>query len=240
MALPKLSTPEFNTVIPSTKEDIKFRPFLVKEEKILYMALEGGEQRDIYNATMNILENCILTPGVKYNEFTSYDLEYLFLKLRSKSVGEQIELNLQHTDEEYRNNTCSAMTKVMVDIDSINVQYNDKHNGKIDLGNGIGIEMKDPNAAIFTKINPDNNEFDQMLSMMYECTKLVYDPDDVYTDFSREELNDFIGQLTKDQFEDITEFFNTLPALKHEINYVCRECGKSETITLEGLQSFFT
>ena len=240
MALPKLSTPEFNTVIPSTKEDIKFRPFLVKEEKILYMALEGGEQKEIYNATMNILENCILTPGVKYNQLTSYDLEFLFLKLRSKSVGEQIELNLQHPDEEYRKSTCSAMTKVMIDIDSINIQYNDKHDSKIDLGNGIGIELKDPNAGIFTKIDPDNNEFDQMLSMMYECTKLVYDADDVYNDFTKEELNEFVGQLTKDQFENITEFFNTLPALKHEIHFVCEECGKPETITLEGLQSFFT
>tara|TARA_Y100001938_G_scaffold113141_1_gene155179 strand:- start:8273 stop:8995 length:723 start_codon:yes stop_codon:yes gene_type:complete len=240
MALPKLSTPEFNTVIPSTKEDIKFRPFLVKEEKVLYIALEGGEQKEIYDATMNILESCILTPGVKYNELTSYDLEFLFLKLRSKSVGEKIELNVRHQDEEYRQNTCNEPTKVAIDIDAVNIQYNDEHNSKVDLGGGIGIELKDPNAGIFTKINPDANEFDQMLSMMYECTKLVYDADDVYDDFTKQELEEFVGQLTKDQFETIAQFFNTIPALKHEINYTCEACGKSETITIEGLQGFFT
>ncbi len=239
MALPQLSTPEFETVIPSSKEPIKFRPFLVKEEKILYMALEGGEQKDIYNATMGILESCILTPGVNYHDFTSYDLEYLFLKLRSKSVGEKIDLNIKHMKEEYLEK-CKALTKVSIDIDSIEIQYDENHSDTVELGNGIGIKLKDPNASLFTKINEKDNEFDQMLSMVYNCVDFVYDENDVYNDFTKEEMNDFIGQLSKDQFENITEFFNTIPALKHTIEFTCPECGETETIILEGLQSFFT
>jgi len=240
MALPRLSTPEFETVIPSSKEPIKFRPFLVKEEKVLYMALEGGEQKDIYNATMSILDSCILTPGVNYHDFTSYDLEYLFLKLRSKSVGEKIDLNIKHMNEEYLEK-CKASNKVTIDIDSIGIEYNESHSDTIDLGGGgIGMKLKDPNASLFTKINEKDNEFDQMLSMVYNCVDFVYDENDVYNDFTKEEMDDFIGQLSKEQFEKITEFFNTLPALKHKIEFTCSECGETESITIEGLQSFFT
>jgi hypothetical protein len=118
MALPKLVTPEFETVIPSTKEPIKFRPFLVKEEKVLYMALESGEEKDIYNAVMSILDSCVLTPNIDNTKYTSYDLEFLFLKLRSKSVGEKIDLSLSHMNKEYLDK-CSNSTKVQVNIDDI-------------------------------------------------------------------------------------------------------------------------
>jgi hypothetical protein len=239
MALPQLSTPEFETVIPSTKDRIKFRPFLVKEEKILYMALEGGEQRDIYNATMNIMESCILTPGVNYKDLTSYDLEFLFLQLRSKSVGEKIELNIRHMNEEYAEK-CKAATQVSIDIDDVKVEYDDQHVDKINLGNGIGIKLKDPNASIFTKIDQNANDFDQMLTMVYDCVDMVYDAEDVYTDFTMEELDAFLGQLTKDQFEKITGFFNTLPTMRQKVKFKCSECGETEEVTLEGLQSFFT
>jgi len=236
MALPKLVTPEFETVIPSTKERIRFRPFLVKEEKILYMALESGQQRDIFNATKSILENCILTPGIEFDKLTSYDMEYLFLKLRSKSVGENISLNLRHTNDD----DCKHLTEVHIDVDQIDVQFDDNHEYKIDIGNGIGIKLSDPNASIFMKYQQNENEIENMLNIMYECVEMVYDENDVYDEFTNEEFQEFVGQLTKEQFEPIVDFFNTLPKLKHDVEYTCSQCGKNEKITLEGLQSFFT
>jgi len=239
MALPKLVTPEFDTVIPSTKEPIKFRPFLVKEEKILYMALESGEEKDIYNAVMNILDSCVLTPDIDKEKFTSYDLEYLFLKLRAKSVGEKIELSLKHMKEEY-SSKCSHATKVMVDIDSIEIEFNEKHNNTIELEGGVGIQLRDPKTSMFFNTQTTNNEIEQLLNVVCECIDLFYDEGDIYEDFTQEESREFIENLTKENFEKIVEFFNTLPKLTHEIAYTCPECGETETIKLEGMQSFFT
>jgi hypothetical protein len=232
MTLPRLTAPEFETVIPSSKEKIKFRPFLMREEKILYMALEGGDQKEIFNSVMRMLESCILTPGIEYTKFTSYDLEYLFLKLRAKSVGEQINVSLKHS--------CGASTKVSINIEDISIQYNESHQNKIDLGGGIGIKFVDPKAAFLQEVEIGSNEIDQMMSLIYNCIELVYDENDVYEDFTQEELLEFIENLSKDQFEKIMQFFNTLPKLSHEVSYKCSGCGEKETVVLEGLQSFFT
>ena len=237
MALPIIATPEFHTEIPSTKEPIKFRPFLVKEEKVLYMALESGDNKDIFNATQTILDNCILTPGIELDKFTTYDIEYLFLQLRAKSVGEVLEVNVRHPDEDYE---CKAVTKVSINIDDIKIQFDENHNDKIDLGTGVGIQMMDPKASSVLKIRQDANQLEQMLDVVYSSVKLVYDQDDVYEDFTKEEFGTFMEGLTKEQFTLLTDWFETAPKLLHEISFVCEECGKPETIKLEGLQSFFT
>ncbi|MDF1699521.1 MAG: hypothetical protein P1U56_26950 [Saprospiraceae bacterium] len=239
MALPKLVTPEFETVIPSTKEPIKFRPFLVKEEKVLYMALESGEEKDIYNAVMSILDSCVLTPDIDNTKYTSYDLEFLFLKLRSKSVGEKIDLSLSHMNKEYLDK-CSNSTKVQVNIDDIQIEFNDKHNNTIEIEGGVGIKLRDPKTSMLFNTKKSKNEIEQLLDIVCDCIELFYDADNVYEDFTKEEAREFIENLTKDNFEKIVEFFNTLPKLAHDITYTCPECNETETIKIEGMQSFFT
>ncbi len=232
MALPNIVTPEFDTTIPSTKEPIKFRPFLVKEEKILYMAMESNEQKDIFNAITKILKECILTEGVDTQKFTAYDLEYLFLKLRSKSVGEVIKVSLNHE--------CGKANEIEINLDSIEVKFNDEHNYKIDIGNGIGMVMTDPMATMFSNINEKESEFSQFIDIIIGCVDVVYDENEVYNDFTREEMREFIEKLTKEQFEKLVEFFNTIPKLSHDVEYTCEHCGKEESQKIEGLQSFFT
>lgn len=232
MALPKLVTPEFDTIIPSTKEYIKFRPFLVKEEKVLYMALESGEQKDIFNATMNILEACIQTPGIDVEKLTTYDTEFLFLQLRAKSVNEVATVNIKHE-------LCETYTPVDVRLDEINIEYPENHEHKIDLTDKIGIALKDPSAKIVSKIN-GTNELDNFFYMIYHCTDYIYDSEKLYEEFTREEFRDFIESLSKAQFEKIKNFFDTLPKLKKELTFTCHKCGVDSDVTLEGLQTFFT
>lgn len=239
MALPKLVTPEFDTVIPSTKEAIKFRPFLVKEEKVLFMALESGEQNDIYNAVISILDSCILTKGIKKEKLASYDLEYLFLKLRAKSVGETIELKLKHLKPEFAEK-CSHATPVMINVDDIEVKYDETHEYTVDLGGGVGIQLSDPKISDLIKLEAAGGQMEQMLEVVCNSIDMFYDENDIYQDFTIEEAREFIDNLTKDNFEKITSFFDTMPKLTHEIIFTCPECGETETIKLEGMQSFFT
>ena len=238
MALPKLSIPEFFAAIPSTDQEIKFRPFLVKEEKILYMALEGNNQRDIFNAIMNIIQACVLTPDVNFKNLTSYDLEYLFLMLRSKSVSEIIQFSVGHSNSEYVA-ACDHTTKVQINIDDLKVKKNPDHNHKVMLNDSLGIKLKDPQVLSLNKNYSNMNEIDRIMDVIYDCVEYVYDADTVYEDFTKVELKDFIENLSKEQFERVVNFFNTMPKLSHEITFTCEKCNNTETVLVEGLQSFF-
>ena len=174
MTLPKLVTPEFETVIPSSKEKIKFRPFFVKEEKILYMALESGYANDIKNGVIQILDSCILTPGIKVNELASYDIEYIFLKLRSKSVGEVIKISVKHPDSD-----CDHETVCEVNLDNVEILFDERHTDKIDLGNGVGIKMKMPSLdKILSLVGDDDVE--NLFEIVLNDIQLIYDEKDVY------------------------------------------------------------
>lgn len=229
MALPVVSTPEFETEIPSSKKKIKFRPFLVKEEKLLYFALESKETNDIINSIKKIFENCILT-DFKFDELAFFDFEYLFLMLRAKSVGESIELNLKHDIE-----GCGNINKVTVDIDDIKVQVNEEHSDKFMLDDNIGVKMRYPTIESISKLGEQDS-----FSLIRDSIEFVYDQENVYDEFSKEEMESFLDSLGKAHFEKIMEFFSTMPKLKHEVTYICKKCGAKETVVLEGLQSFFT
>jgi hypothetical protein len=234
MALPKLVTPEFETVIPSTKEPIKFRPFLVKEEKVLYMALESGEPKDMKNAILSILDSCIITPDIDVNSFATFDVEYLFLKLRSKSVGEIIKVNLKH-----RNKTsCVHETEYKLNLDKIQVKFNDDHKDIVQLDNKIGVKMKMPSLDNVLSIQGDMN-IDNIFELIKHSIVYVFDEENVYDDFTKEELQDFIENISQEQFNKIQSFFDTAPKLCEDITWTCKECNETETIRLEGLQSFF-
>jgi len=232
MALPALSSPEFITEIPSTKQKIKFRPFLVREEKILYMALEGGDPKEIQNATIKVLNDCILTPNVDASKLATFDVEYLFLQLRGKSVGESVDVVLRHTDSE-----CKETVNVSISLDDIKV-VGEISDGKLMLTDNIGIKMKYPVAGDINKLQVEEgmNVFNSIAHMI----DYIYDKETVYNDYSKEEIAEWLEQLNQKQFTLITEFMNNMPKLSHTVEWTCNVCGEKETIKLEGLQSFFT
>jgi hypothetical protein len=236
MALPKLTTPEFETLIPSTKDPIKFRPFLVKEEKNLYIALESGEEKDMKNAILNVLESCILTPDVNVKKLTSYDVEYIFLKLRSKSVGEVIELKVGH-----KNSECKAITDVSINVDDIEVHFDQEHKDVIQFDNGIGIKLKSPDLnKLLVGVNNKKSEIENVFETIASCVVNVFDQENVYEDFTEQELMEFLENLSQNHFREIQNFFDTMPKLYHDIEFTCKVCGETESIRLQGLQSFFT
>ena len=232
MTLPVLSSPEFITEIPSTKEKIKFRPFLVREEKILYMALEGGDPKEIQNATIKVLNDCILTPNVDASKLATFDVEYLFLQLRGKSVGENVDVVLRHTDSD-----CKETVNVSINLDDIKV-VGEISDGKLMLTDDIGIKLKYPVAGDINKLQVEEgmNVFNSIAYMV----DYIYDKETVYNDYSREEIAEWLEQLNQKQFTLITEFMNNMPKLSHKVEWACNVCGEKETIVLEGLQSFFT
>ena len=232
MALPALASPEFMTEIPSTKQQIKFRPFLVREEKILYMALEGQDTKEIENAIVTILSNCILDT-VDINKLTLFDIEYLFLQLRGKSVGEKVELMLSHSDE---NNECQHKTKLEVDLDSIKIQ-GEVSDGKLMLDDKIGVKVRYPYINDSSLVGKNESDVFSTLSIFVEY---VFDKDNVYNDFTKEEINDWLESLNQNQFRKLIEFFENVPKLAHDVEWTCPECKQKDSIKLEGLQSFFT
>lgn len=237
MALPKIIAPEFETTIPSTKQKITFRPFLVKEEKLLFMAAESATSVDISRAIVTILENCI-TSEFDVDTLSGFDVEFLFLQLRSKSVGEAIKLHLSHTSE----SECKYVQEYEVDINSITIQEVDGHTNILQLTDKIGMEMRYPGVKdivqaenIATAANAE-----EMFKFAIRGIVQVYDGDDVYDEFTEEELMDFVESLSTAQFQKILDFYDTMPKLRHTIEWTCPECQVEESSTVEGLAGFFT
>ena len=229
MALPLLSTPEYDIEVPSTKETITIRPFLVKEEKILLTALEGGDEKEIVKSIKQVMKNCILS-DVEIDNLSFFDFEYIFLMMRSKSVGDVIELNLEHH--------CGETNKVSIDINSIQVQFSEDHSDTIKLNDDIGIKMKYPtisNTDMFT----DTNDVNKVFEIMETSIDYVYDSETVYDEFTKEELKSFLESMDKDQLEKIMNFFNTMPSLEHKIEYTCTNCGEVQKYILRGISDFF-
>ena len=236
MALPKLTTPTYELEIPSTDEKIKFRPFLVKEEKILMMAMESKASADITQAVKDIVQECTFNK-VKIDDMPMFDVEYIFLQIRSKSVGEVSKLKLLCPDDE------KTYADVELDLNEVKVQVGDNHTNKIALGNGMGMIMKYPTIDSFSEtgikdINPGN-----MLEVISTCILQIYEEEGkkVYDtkDQTKKEVTDWIEQLNTKQFKDVQNFFETMPKLKHEITIKNPKTKKESKITLNGLNDFF-
>lgn len=235
MAIPLIVTPEFVTEIPSTKQQIKFRPFLVKEEKILFMALEGGDPVEINNAVKKVLTNCILDEELDLNTLATFDIEYLFLQLRGKSVGEVIELNLKHPSD----SECRHVTEVAVSIDSIKVQFPEDISDTVMINETVGIKLKYPSLQSVNIIGSEQNGIESIINLIADHVQYVFDQDNVYDDFTKQDVVDFLETLNSTQFKNVTGFFTDIPELRHDINWTCPSCGKEESVTIKGLQSFF-
>ena len=238
MPLPKISTPTYELVLPSTEKTVKYRPFLVKEEKVLLIALESEDTKEITNAIKAVIKNCVLTKGIKVESLPTFDIEYLFLNIRGKSVGEVIEVNLICPDD--------GVTEVKknIPIDNIKIQRTDGHTNQIKLDDNIMMEMKYPSLEQFIKNNFDfseGNQMDQSFELIGTCIDKIYTEEEVWSasDCTKKELNEFLESMNSSQFKEIESFFETMPKLSHTIKVMNPETKKESDVVLEGLASFF-
>jgi len=238
MPLPKISTPTYELELPSTGKSIQYRPFLVREEKLLVLALESENTKEITTAIKNVIKACILTKGVKVETLPTFDIEFLFLNIRGKSVGEEIEVNIICPDDG------ETYVPVKINIDEISVQKNDNHTNKIQVDDSIVMEMKYPSLDQFIKTNFDFSEdsaMDQSFDLVSTCIDKIYTEEEVWTgsDCSKKELIDFLEQMNSSQFKQIEQFFDTMPRLSHELKVTNPNTKVESTVVLEGLSSFF-
>ena len=243
MALPKLSVPEYDLTLPSNGQKIRYRPFLVKEQKILMIAQEGNDEKETVDAVKKIISNCCLTEGVDVEEMPLFDVEYFFLNLRSKSVGEKVSLYFRHQKcPENDNEPAKNQTEIEVDLNKVKVVKDKKHNPNIKLTKDIGIVMKHPKVNSMGKFQ-SNKEKDMSLifKIIGECIDQVYDADDTYsaTDYTPKELDEFLSNMTEDQFLKIQTFFETMPKIKQNVKFKCVDCEFEDVVEVEGLQNFF-
>ena len=236
MALPKLTTPTYELEIPSTDEKIKFRPFLVKEEKILMMAMESKSSADITQAVKDIVTECTFNK-VTIDNMPMFDVEYIFLQIRSKSVGEVSKLKLLCPDDE------KTYADVELDLNEVKVQVGDNHTNKIDLGNDMGMIMKYPTIDSFKDSGIQDINASNMLEVIGGCILQIYEEEGKKTydpkDQTKKELTDFIEQLSTGQFKQVQKFFDTMPKLKHEITVKNPKTKKESKVILTGLNDFF-
>ena len=238
MPLPKIATPTYELELPSTGQPIQYRPFLVKEEKLLVIALESEDTKQITNSIKTVIKNCIITKGVKVEELPTFDIEYLFLNIRGKSVGEEIEVNIICPDDE------ETQVPVKINIDDIKVQKSEEHSNRIKIDNSIMMEMRYPSLEQFIKNNFDftgANAIDQSFELIASCIGKIYTEEEVWTtsDCTKKEINEFLDQMNSSQFKDIEKFFETMPKLSHTIKVMNPNTNVESEVVLEGLSSFF-
>lgn len=235
MALPKIAIPKFSVKLPSTGEKVHFRPFLVKEEKVLLIALQSEDEADIIDAVRDVVVACV-DEKLNVAKLPYFDIEYLFLNIRAKSVGEQINLEYRHTGGvNYQGIACDAVTPVQINIEEVNVDKLEGHTNKIMLTDKLGIEMKYPSIDEVNSIAKGTDE----LEMLARCIKCVFDEENVYDPDNIADSIAFIENLNSEQFAKITQFLNSMPKLRHTIKYTCRGCGQEDVVNLEGLSDFF-
>ena len=238
MPLPKIATPTYELELPSTGATVKYRPFLVKEEKVLVIALESEDNKQITNAIKAVLKNCILSKGIKVESLPTFDIEYLFLNIRGKSVGEDLEVNIICPDDE------KTQVPVTIALDEIEVQKDDNHTNKIKLDDSIMMEMKYPSLDQFIKNNfdfKDGSQLDQSFDLIASCIDKIYNEEEVWSaaDCTKKEMNDFLEQMNSMQFKEIEKFFETMPKLSHSVTFTNPKTKVESTVVLEGLSSFF-
>ena len=243
MALPKLDVPIFTVDLPLTKTKLRYRPFLVKEEKLLLIAVESDDEQTIMDSIKQIINNCCLDE-IDTDSLPITDLEYFFLHLRARSIGEIVDLqyrcNNKVKNEEGQEVECGNNVKIKVNVLEIQPTFNEKHTNKIELTKNLGIVMKYPNFSLIDKVK-STNDVDQILNIVKNCVDYIYDADSIYyrKDISDEELSEFIENLTQKQFAKVQEFFETVPAIKKELDFKCNKCHYEEKIVVEGIQNFF-
>ena len=238
MPLPKIATPTYELELPSNGKTIQYRPFLVKEEKLLVIALESEDTKQITTAIKAVIKACIKSKGVKVEALPTFDIEYLFLNIRGKSVGEELDVNIICPDDE------KTQVKVQINLDDIKCHHTEGHTNKIELEGGLMMEMKYPSLDQFIKSNFDMNEknqMDQSFDLIASCIDKVYSEEEVWSteDCTKKELKDFLESMNSAQFKEIEKFFESMPKLSHTIKVTNPETEIDSDVTLEGLAAFF-
>ena len=239
MPLPKVNTPTYELVLPSTNKKIKYRPFLVREEKILIMALETEDVKQITSSVIEILNACILTRGIKIEKLATFDLEYLFLNVRAKSVGESIDVNVTCPDDN------KTTVEVKVDIDSIKIIKSKNHKDTVKLDDTLSLKLNYPSIEQFIENNFESSkggEVTNTLDMITSCIDMIYSDEESWnaSETSKKDLEEFIEQLNTKQFRVIEGFFDTMPKLSHSIKVKNPKTSVESTVVLEGLAAFFS
>jgi len=238
MPLPKIATPTYELELPSSGETIKYRPFLVKEEKVLVIALESEDNKEITNAIKAVLKSCVLTKGIKVEKLPTFDIEFLFLNIRGKSVGEELEVNIICPDDE------KTQVPVTIDLDDIQVQKYDDHENQIKIDENIMMEMAYPSLDQFIKNNfefDEKNAMAQSFELIAQCIDKIYTEEEVWAaaDCTKKEMNEFLESMNSTQFKLIEKFFETMPKLSHTIKVTNPKTKVESEVVLEGLASFF-
>ena len=238
MPLPRIATPIYELEIPSLKKKIRYRPFLVKEEKILIIALESEDSKQIANAVKTVISNCILSKGIKVEDLSTFDIEYLFLNIRGKSVGETVDVLITCPDDE------TTQVPMSINLDEINVEENPKHSRDIKLDDTLTLRMRYPSMTEFIKNNFDSGDsvsVDDTFDLIISCIDQIYSEEEswVAKDSTKKELLEFVEQLSSKQFKEVEKFFETMPKLSHTIKIKNPNTDVESEVVLEGLSAFF-
>ena len=240
MPLPKINTPTYEMELPSSGKKVKYRPFPVKEEKILLIALETEDMKQISDGLIQILNNCIITRGIKVQSLATFDIEYLFLNVRARSVGETVEIQLSCPDDG------ETTVDVEIDIDLIKVQKSKEHKNIIKLDDAYSMKLRYPSFEQFIgnnfEINDNVSDVTKSLDMITSCIEMVYDKEESWSasECSKKELTEFVDQLNSKQFKEIEKFFETMPKLSHTVKVKNPNTNVESDVVLEGLASFFS
>ncbi len=232
MALPKINTVLYDLELPSSGKKVEYRPFLVKEEKILLMALEGKDDREMSKAIKQIITQCVSTESFNVNKLPMIDLEYLFLNIRGKAVGDVSTISFEHE--------CGEIIKLDIDLSKVKIVKNKKYSDLVKLTDNIMIRLSPPGIDNVIGAG-DKNQIDMVMEIIRDSIVEIIEGEDVFSaqDHTREELEEFLDSLNSGQFKKLQDYYESLPKMKQDIEYTCKKCGKTETETLEGLASFF-
>jgi hypothetical protein len=230
MALPKIKHPTYRITIPSTQKEVNFRPFTVQEEKLLLMAKNSEKTEDIINTVKQVIQNCIIEP-IDVEKLAIFDIEYIFIKLRSKSVGEIVDLD--YTDPETEENI-----KFKINLDDIEVKRNPDHTNKFPLFENIGVMMRYPTLEEVKTVE-DTGKDEAVFTMLIKCIDQIYDEETVYSDYNEKELDEFINTLPMESMGAIQKFFETMPSVEHTVK-LRNKNGETKEVVLKGINSFFT
>ena len=232
MALPKINTTLYDLELPSSGKTVEYRPFLVREEKILLLALEGGEEKEMSRAIKQIITQCVLTEGFDVNKIAMVDLEYLFLNIRGKAVGDISTISFKHE--------CGEVIKLDIDLTKVEVIQNKNHSDLVQLTDDIMVRLSPP--SIDDVIGAGNtNQIDLVIKIIRTSLLEIIQGEEIFSaqDHTKEELDEFVNSLNSGQFKKLQEYYESLPKLSQDVEYTCKKCEKTETETLEGLASFF-
>ena len=245
MALPKINTPTYELKIPSTGQKVKYRPFLVKEEKLLLIAIEDGSVKAMSKAMNNIISDC--TEGeIKIKNLAPFDIEYFFLQLRGKSVGDVLDLSFHKPKnvscgEELED--CSEICEMKINIDDITIDSSEIKDSKIELTDTIGVKVNYPQLEVIQKFTStdENVSANNVFELINECIEYIWDGEEIYKakDSTKKEITEFVESLSTGQFTKIREFFDGMPKLKHDVTWKCPKCDKEAPMVLEGIDAFF-